>query len=118
MTLILSIALMACGHDAGRAKQGALQKGRQSYQKSNYGDAEIQFRKAIHEDARFGEAWLWLGRIENQRGHRAAFDGLTQAVALLPDQDAPRIELANMMLVAWLENPFIPDFSGSGRRYS
>jgi cytochrome c-type biogenesis protein CcmH/NrfG len=109
VTLILSLALMACGHDAGTAKQSALQKGRQFYQRRNYGDAEIQFRKAIREDARFGEAWLWLGRTENQRGnYRAAFDGLTEAVALLPGQDAPKVELANMMLVAWLGNPGRP----------
>src|ERR1035441_4848476 len=90
VTASLGVVLLACGHNADKAKQVDLKSGERFYQKGEYGDAEIQFRKAIQEDPRFGEAYLWLGRTARQRGnYGVARDGFQQAAALMTGQDAP-----------------------------
>ena len=99
----IAVTLLSCGHNAAKSRQAALQRGQQFYQKGSYGDAEIQFRKAIQEDPRFGDAYYWLGRAEKQRGNfAAAFSSLKQAIALMPEQAAPKVELVNLMLLGYL----------------
>jgi tetratricopeptide (TPR) repeat protein len=101
--------LLACGHNADKAKRVDLQSGERFYQKGKYADAEIQFRKAIQEDPRFGEAYLWLGRTARERGnYGVARDGFQQAAALMTGQDAPTIELMNLLLMAYVGDPARP----------
>ena len=105
----LCFALVSCGHNADKARQIALQRGQRFYQEGRYADAEIQFRKALQEDKQSGEAYLWLGRSAKQQGnYAAAAEGFRQAMALTPGQDAARIELLNLLLLAYLGDPGKP----------
>ena len=109
VTASLAVMLLACGHNADKAKRVDLQSGERFYQKGKYADAEIQFRKAIQEDPRFGEAYLWLGRTARERGnYGVARDGFQQAAALMTGQDAPTIELMNLLLMAYVGDPARP----------
>lgn len=84
-------------------------RGQQYYRKGDYRAAEIQFQKAIQPDANFGQAWLWLGRTEERLGNgKPALDALNEAVALMPGQDAPLIEMGNFLLVGYVGNPRHP----------
>src|SRR5579863_5015616 len=100
------IILQSCGHSAERTRQAAMERGDQFYKKGLYQDAEVQFRRAIQATPRYGQAYLQLGRTEERLGrYDDAFAALRQAVQLMPDSDAPKIDLANFMLVAYLGNP-------------
>jgi tetratricopeptide (TPR) repeat protein len=103
------VILQSCAHNREQAKRQDLQRGEELRQKGHFAEAEIQFRKALQEDPRYGEAYLALGRTEARLGrYSLAFGALRQAVADMPGQDAPEIELGNLLLVAYLGNPSHP----------
>ena len=84
-------------------------RGREYYQKGTFAAAEIQFERAIQQDANFGQAWLWLGRTEDRLGHSTgALLALKEAVTLMPKQDAPLTALGDFLLVAYAGNPRHP----------
>lgn len=103
------LCLVSCGQSRDKAVFTAMSRGQQYFQKGNDAAAEIQFEKAIQRNANFGEAWLWLGRIEERMGHTTgALLALKEAVTLMPKQDAPLTELGNFLLVAYAGNPRHP----------
>ena len=98
------LTLQSCNR-ADRTRKAAFDRGQQFYKQGQYDDAEIQFRRVLQIDPHSGEAQLWLGRTEERRGkYPEALSLLKEAVALSPSDDAPRIDLANFMLVAYLGN--------------
>jgi tetratricopeptide (TPR) repeat protein len=105
-TLVL---LVSCVQSRDKARSTAMSRGQEYYQKASYAAAEIQFEKAIQQDANFGQAWLWLGRTEERLG-KATGAGLAlkEAVSLMPGQAPPLTELANFLLVAYTGDPRHP----------
>ena len=86
-----------------------MERGYQFYQKGLFRDAEVQYRRALQVAPRSGEVYLELGKTEERLGkYSEALAALAQAVQLIPGQDAPKIELANFMLVAYIGNPKRP----------
>src|SRR5579863_145407 len=103
------VLLVSCAPSRDKARSTAMSRGQQYYQKANYAAAEIQFEKAIQQDANFGQAWLWLGRTEEQLGKTTgALVALKQAVTLMPGQAPPLTELGNFLLVAYVGDPRHP----------
>ncbi len=58
--LVAAILLVSCGFTAGRA----FDRGTKLYEKGQYAEASIEFRRAIQKDPKFGEAYLKLGLTE------------------------------------------------------
>jgi Flp pilus assembly protein TadD len=107
--VISLLLLQSCAHNADKAKRMALQAGEEFLQKGRYPDAEIQFRKALQEDPRFGEGYLWLGRAEERQGNDpVAAAAFRQAASRMPGEVAPKVELGHVLLVAYLANPSHP----------
>lgn len=103
------LILQSCLHNAEKTRRTAMEHGDQFYKKGLYADAEIQFRRAIQATPQSGEAYLQLGRTEERLGkYREALASLGRAVQLMPNNDAPKIDMANFMLVAYLGNPQRP----------
>lgn len=103
------LLLFSCAESTDRARRTAMARGQKFYSKGDYAAAEIQFERSIQKDANFGEAWLWLGRTEERLDKFSpALDSLKQAVTLMPDQDAPLIELGNLLLVEYAGSPRRP----------
>jgi Flp pilus assembly protein TadD len=106
---LICLLFQACSHNRDQAKRSALKRGEQFFQKGRFAEAEIQFRKALQEDPRFGDAYLALGRTESRLGNYSfAFDSLRQAIVTMPGQEGPKIELGNFLLVSYLANPSHP----------
>ena len=108
-TLLAALFLPGCIHNSEKAKRNYLQRGEQLFKSGHYADAEIQFRKSLQQDPRFGDAYLDLGRTEVKLGNYSlALSTLRQASVLMPGQDAPKIELGDFLLVSYLANPNRP----------
>ena len=104
MVVVLVAALLsaACGFTARRA----FDRGTKLYEKGQYAEASIEFRRAIQKDPKFGDAYLKLGLTElREASPLAAADALRHAVALMPDRPEPKAELAQLYINSYLGNP-------------
>src|SRR5579862_7814983 len=102
--IVAAAAMLAasCGFTARRA----FDRGTKLYEKGQYAEASIEFRRAIQKDPKFGEAYLKLGLTElKQSKAEAAADALRHAVALLPDRAEPKAELAQIYIDSYLGDP-------------
>lgn len=100
----LAGALLACS--CGLTKQKAFDRGTKLYEKGQYAEASIEFRRAIQKDVNFGEAYLKLGLTERKRGdQKAASEALLHAVALMPSRVEPKAELADLYINAYMADP-------------
>jgi tetratricopeptide (TPR) repeat protein len=101
------VTLQSC--DSDKNGKVALGRGQRFYERGAYADAEIQFQRTIQKAPQAGDAWLWLGRTEERLGkYREALAALKQAEALMPGDDAARIDIANFTMVAYFGNPHRP----------
>src|SRR5580704_5493201 len=92
----------SCGFTARKA----FHRGTKLYEKGQYAEASIEFRRAIQKDPKFGEAYLKLGLTQlKQANPQAAADALQHAVALMPDRADAKAELAQIYINAYLTNP-------------
>ena len=81
VVLVAALLSAACGFTARRA----FDRGTKLYEKGQYAEASIEFRRAIQKDPKFGDAYLKLGLTElRQASPLAAADALRHAVALIP----------------------------------
>jgi tetratricopeptide (TPR) repeat protein len=100
--LVAAVLSASCGFTARRA----FDRGMKLYEKRQYSEASIEFRKAIQKDPKFGEAYLKLGLTELQQGSSTeAAEALLHAVALMPDSAEPKAELAELYIRTYLSDP-------------
>src|SRR5579864_885537 len=87
----------------GRNSQAYVTRAKSLYTQGKYQDASLNARKAIQANPRSGEAYYWLGVSETKLEHaRESYDALLRSVDLLPQQDEPKIKLAELVLQAYL----------------
>jgi tetratricopeptide (TPR) repeat protein len=99
---ILPLSFASCNL-AARTPRQAVDRGHAFYAQGKYADASLQFRKAIQLDSKFAGAYLGLGLSEVKQSHwEPAYAALNQAVTLAPGDDQPKIQLANLCLMAYL----------------
>jgi tetratricopeptide (TPR) repeat protein len=80
----------------GRSPSYYLAKGRELSEKQQYAGAAINYRKAIQRDSQSGEAYYQLGLTELRLNKgREAYQDLSRAAALLPNQDDVKVALAD-----------------------
>ena len=70
LVVVLLLAAAACRHDPEVDKQAALERGNAYFAQRKYAEAVIEYRKAMQEDIRFGEAHYRLGLAYEQLGDR------------------------------------------------
>src|ERR1700686_5447605 len=100
--LVAAILSASCGFTARKA----FDLGTRLYQRGQYSEASIEFRRAIQKDPKFGEAYLRLGLTELQQGSSTeAAEALQHAVALMPDRAEPKAELAELYLKTYQTDP-------------
>ena len=106
-TLVLTALLagMACS----RSPSYYLAKGNQFFAAGKYGDAAIQYRKALQKDPNSGEALYRAGLAEfHQSKFAPAYPFLLRAVDKAPGNDDAKAKLADDCLVLYLYTPEHP----------
>jgi tetratricopeptide (TPR) repeat protein len=103
--LICFLASFSCG----RKTQAYVDRAKGYYNQGKYEESTLNSRKAIQSDAHSGQAYYWLGLAELKLGHaRNAYDALARSVELLPEQEDPKIKLADLILSDYLFDPKRP----------
>src|SRR5215472_8645181 len=93
------LALISCG----RTAQDYTERARRLATSGQYADADLNYRKAIQKDPRFGEAYYQLGLTELKLGHAPeAYRDLSEAATLLPARADVQAALADLALKAYL----------------
>lgn len=101
--LTLLLLQSACTLTSEGAKRKYAQKGDKSYAAGNYAEAVLNYRKALQNDPRYGEAYYGLALAETQqRNVRAAYEDMTRAVDLLPNHPDAKVRLADLCLMLYL----------------
>src|SRR5579859_2497394 len=94
----ISIVLtLCCLLGCTRSPQYYVDKGNRLYSEGQYEDAALNYRNGIKKDPDFAEAHYRLARAEVKRGNGSeAFNEFRRAVALAPDRDDFRVDLADL----------------------
>ena len=98
---LYSVSMLACGEDPEIAKQSFFESGNEYFDQELYEEAIIEYRNAIQQDPRFGEARLKLAESLILRGNpAAAFRQQIRAADLLPENVDAQLTAAAMLLAA------------------
>lgn len=101
LSVITLAAATACGHDADVAKRELVARGDSLVAAKKYQEAVVEYRKAVAEDGRFGEARLKLAKAYEALGNtQNALKEFVRAADLLPDDAAAQSGAAQMLLRA------------------
>lgn len=91
------IALSGC-----RSARGYVERGNKLFEQSKYGEAQLQYKRAIQKDDRFAEAYYRLGLADLKLAKGDdAYEALSHAVAYDPKNLAAKAELAGVCLSAY-----------------
>src|SRR5438067_76245 len=94
-------AVSACAKDPEVAKREYVQKGDQYVAQKKYKEAVIEYRNAVQQDARFGDARFKLAETYAQLGEiQNAFGEYIRAADLMPNNALAQVKAANMLLLA------------------
>jgi tetratricopeptide (TPR) repeat protein len=99
-----AIALLSILVLAGcRSANSYLDKGRAAFARGQFEEASLNFRKAVQKDPALGEAYHGAAQAELKQNKVAeALQDFEQAVRLMPDNQAARTDLTNLMLGAYI----------------
>lgn len=102
--VVLGSALILGG--CRRSAQDDLKTADQFFKDKKYQDASLNYRKAIQQDGKMGEAYYGLGLSElEQDNGPVAYESLRQAAQLLPDRMDIKVKLADLLLAAYQASP-------------
>jgi tetratricopeptide (TPR) repeat protein len=86
----------------GRNPDYYVERGNRFFDAGKYEDASLQYRKAIQKAPKSGEAYYRLGLSEIRRSNLSeAYQALTRAVALMPNNDTVKARLADVCLAGY-----------------
>jgi tetratricopeptide (TPR) repeat protein len=100
--IAVTVLLMAgCGSNSEKIKTEAFARGQKYAAEGKLAEAAIEFRKAIQQDERFGEARFALGEVLRRKGDTpGAFREYVRAADLLPQDVAAQVKAGEMNLLA------------------
>jgi len=102
----LLLALAGC-----QSANNYLEKGNAAFHRGQFEEASLNYRKAVQKDPNFGEAYYRAGLAELKLNKAAeALQDLKESVRLMPDNQAAREDLTNLMLGAYIGDPSHPKF--------
>jgi tetratricopeptide (TPR) repeat protein len=103
--ILFLIVLTGCGKNS----QQLITRGNEFLAKGEWQEAQLNFRKAIQKDPKSGEAYRQLGLAEEKLNHGTeAFAALNQAIKLMPNDRKAKVELAGLVLPAYVGDPRHP----------
>lgn len=104
-----ALICVSCGWNAERAKREYMAQGDALYEKGNYIEADLAYRRAIQKDAQFVEAHYKRGLVQIKRGnYDRAVQFLRRATQLSPDHLESRVALGDIYLMAYLSDTARP----------
>ncbi len=96
-----AVALAACSKDPGVAKREHFDAGNRFMAQEKYQEAIVEFRNALQQDQRFGEARVQLSEAYAKAGNGLeAFREAIRAADLMPDDVAVQIKAGQFLLLA------------------
>jgi tetratricopeptide (TPR) repeat protein len=99
--LTLVVALAGCGKDPEVAKREFMKSGQQYFANGKYKEAVIEFRNAVQQDPRFGEARFALaGALLKTSDVQGAYREYARAADLLPNDIEAQMWAGEMNLLA------------------
>jgi tetratricopeptide (TPR) repeat protein len=94
-----------------RSAHSYLDKGNAVFARGQFEEAALNYRKAVQKDPAFGEAYYRAALAELKQNKAAeALQDFEHAVRLMPDNQAARTDLTNLMLGAYIGDPKHPQF--------
>jgi cellulose synthase operon protein C len=97
----ITVLFTGCSRDPAVRKQKYLESGDRYFEKEKYREAAIQYSNAVQVDSRFAQAHYQLGQTYLKLGDSSrAFQELSRAVELAPDNYRAHIDLANLLVTA------------------
>ena len=102
-SLVVTIAMAAlaasCSKDPEAAKRAHFERGESYFKQEKYNEAIIEYRNAVQQDARYGEARAKLGETYLKVNNApAALREYVRAADLLPSDAAVQLEAGNLLL--------------------
>jgi tetratricopeptide (TPR) repeat protein len=89
----------------GKSAQSYIVRGNEFFQAGKYEDATLNYRKALQQDPKSGEAHYRLGLTQLRQAQVFdAFKSLKQAVELQPDNVHAAVTLADIALTAYIDD--------------
>jgi tetratricopeptide (TPR) repeat protein len=105
VALLALAVLQGCGWSPFGTKEEYLHRAQQFAEKGQYGDAVLQYRKALQKDGNYGEAYLRYGQLLARLNREPqAFSSLSRAVELLPKSEEARAELGRLAMIDLLRD--------------
>ena len=103
MKRCVGLIVVACVQfGCSKSPQSYVDRGNQLVADGKYAEAELQYRKSIIADPKFGEGYYRLGVLEHSLRHGAeALDDLQRAVDFDGGNENYAIELANVSIEAY-----------------
>lgn len=99
LVMVLTIGATACSENPETAKREALARGNGLFDKGQYSEAVIEYRRAIQFDARYGEAHLKLAETYLKAGDGGnAIREFVRAADLLPNDSELQVKAGNFLL--------------------
>jgi tetratricopeptide (TPR) repeat protein len=103
--LLCIVSLSACS----RSAQDYLTKANKLLKSGKYGDAVIEYRKAIQRNPNLGDAYYGIGVAEMAQDKGLdAYQPLERAVQLMPSNEAAKVKLADVTLAIYVVAPQHP----------
>jgi tetratricopeptide (TPR) repeat protein len=100
------LATIACSRDPKVRRQKFLENGNKLFAKSEFKQAALYYRRALREDATFGEAYYRLGLTSIKLGVWAdAISNLQRAFTLDPNNTDAGSKLAEIYMLATTQDP-------------
>jgi tetratricopeptide (TPR) repeat protein len=94
-----------------RSAYNYFEKGDSAFARGQFDEASLNYRKAIQKDPTFGEAYYRAGLSELKLNKAAeALQDLETAVRLMPDSEAAKTDLTNLLLGAYVGDAKRPKF--------
>ena len=101
VTICLFVGIVACG----RGPEQYLDRGNAAFQSGKYGDAVINYQKAIQKNSRYGEAYYRLGLTQlKQQKTLEGYRSLVQASDIARDNEEITVTLANICLASYMSD--------------
>jgi Flp pilus assembly protein TadD len=98
-SLVVAALFTGCSRDPNVRKQKYFESGGRYFADGKYREAAIQYANAVQVDSRFADAHYQLGQTYLKLGDtNRAFQELTRAVELSPDNYRAHADLANLLL--------------------
>jgi Flp pilus assembly protein TadD len=106
--LFLIVIAVLCEASCSTARD-PLGRGDRFFQAGKYEDAEIQYKKALQKNPTNGEVYYRIGlvKVEQHKGAEA-YQPLSRAVQLMPDNDDAKTKLADVTFALYVVAPRHP----------